>query len=71
MKLEGVVYCSAEGCDAHQHVGPDTMELGHLPPGWVVVRFFENNGIVVEHAFDQGNCALKWLAANTQPAEIV
>lgn len=70
MLLEGMVHCEAPDCQAHSHVGPDTMEKGRLPISWVVVRFFDGNGAIVEHAFDSANCALKWLAQVPPPEEI-
>lgn len=60
--LEGHIHCSGEDCEVHQHVGADTMALGLLPPGWVVVQHYENNGVVIEDAFCEANCALKALA---------
>lgn len=70
MKLEGIVYCSGPECDSHQRVGSDTMALGKLPPGWVVVSEFGNNGIVEEEAFCSADCALK-LLARVEPLEII
>jgi hypothetical protein len=69
--MEGTVYCEARDCEVHAHVGPDTMEARRLPIGWVVVRFFEGNGGLVEHGFCEPNCALKWLAENTEPSEVI
>ena len=69
MKIEGTVYCEGPDCECSAHVGSDTMEADRLPIGFVMLRWFGGNGSVVERAFCEPNCALKWLAANTEPSE--
>jgi hypothetical protein len=74
MKLEGHVYCEGPDCEHHWRAGLSRFKgrtLMSLPPGWVIVRIFEGEAESTEHGFCEPNCALKWLAANSEPSEVL
>lgn len=73
MNLQGVIHCDADGCNGHQKVGPDSMRLHRLPPGWVAYREYGDAGTTAEWAFCHGSCAMKWLSrspGSEPPTEI-
>lgn len=67
MILEGTIYCEAEGCKRHAHVGADTMRLNRLPDGFVKLIQYGSNGGEEPNAFCGLNCALKWLSKFPPP----
>lgn len=74
MKLEGDIFCEGPGCEHHWHAGLTRFEgrtLTSLPPGWVIVSIFEGEAESTEYSFCEPNCALKWLAANHEPSELI
>lgn len=69
MKLEGMIWCSGPGCEAHQHVGADTMEAERLPVGWLKVIEYGNGHTDPACAYCGWDCLLK--AAGEVPPPIV
>lgn len=67
MILEGMIYCEAEDCNHHAHVGSDTMRAHRLPPGWIKIIDYGSNGGEEPQAFCNANCLLKYLGKLPPP----
>lgn len=70
MKMDATVYCEGPECEVHQHVGPDTFAANRLPPGWLRVQEFSNNGETNQEGFCSWDCMMK-RAAKLPPDEVV
>lgn len=74
MRLQGTIYCDGPECDVHHDLGVTRFDgqgqLDNLPPGFLRVSSWNEQGQMEDEIFCGTECLMKW-AAKFPPPEII